>query len=201
MGNGGSSLQWAMSLLGSLSPRAPRSVEQIDKLLEAAQPGSDGLRFWPLLLPVGQRGAFSDAGGRLSGITLAHTGNHLCRAVVEGLGCELARHLSLLADAGFSAERLVMCGDAAGSRVTPQVIADITGLPVARGSGPAVSAFGAAVIARALVEPDIGLADLARRLSPARQTVHPGQHAPMYGRLYQKYLEPFETQDTGNVPR
>jgi len=105
----------------------------------------------------------------------------------------LARHLSFLTDAGFSAERLVMCGDAASSRVTPQVIADITGLPVARGSGPAVSAFGAAVVARVLVEPDIGLAALARRLSPARQTVYPGAHAPMYGQLYQKYLEPFET--------
>ena len=135
----------------------------------------------------------------MSGISLAHTGNHLCRAVVEGLGCELARHLSFLTDAGFSVGRLVMCGDAASSRVTPQIIADITGLPVARGSGPAVSAFGAAVVARALVEPDVGLAALARRLSPARQTVHPGEHAPMYRQLYQKYLEPFETQDTGST--
>ncbi len=195
MGNGGSSLQWAMSLMGN----ARRSVEQIDQLLEAVPPGSDGLRFWPLLLPVGQRGEFSDTGGRMSGISLAHTGNHLCRAVVEGLGCELARHLGFLTDAGFSAGRLVMCGDAADSRVTPQVIADITGLPVARGSRPAVSAFGAAVVARALVEPDTGLADLARRLSSTRQTVHPGAHALMYGQLYQKYLEPFKTQGTGST--
>ena len=135
----------------------------------------------------------------MSGIALAHTGSHLCRAVVEGLGCELTRHLGFLTDAGFAVQRLVMCGDAASSRVTPQLLADISGLPVARGSGAAVSALGAAIVARCLIEPEIGLASLARRLSPVRQTVPPGEHAPMYERLYREYLEPFETRHTGNA--
>jgi sugar (pentulose or hexulose) kinase len=187
MVNGGSSIDWAMSLVGA-GGSGPRSV---DDALEAVPPGSDGLCFWPLLSPSGASGPFNEPGGRLAGITLSHSANHLIRAVVEGLTCELARHLKFLTDAGLPVRRLVLCGGAAASRVTPQIIADVTDRPVACVGESAPSALGAATIARALVEPDAELADLARKLAPASRTVEPGENVPTYRELLQRYLEPF----------
>ncbi|MFH1919911.1 MAG: FGGY family carbohydrate kinase, partial [Planctomycetota bacterium] len=112
MVNGGSALDGARKLVGG-SQSSSRSV---DDALEAVPPGSNGLRFWPLLSPSGTAGPFGETGGRLTGIMLAHSANHLMRAVVEGLACELARHLNFLTDAGLPVERLVMCGGAATSR-------------------------------------------------------------------------------------
>jgi len=190
MVNGGSSLDWAISLVGRNKP----GTRSIDDALEAAPPAADGLRFWPLLSPSGGPGPFDAPGGRLTGLTLAHTPDHLIRAVVEGLACELARHLNILTDAGLPVRRLVMCGAAATSRTTPQIVADVTGRPVACVTEPAVSALGAATIARALVEPMISLADLARSLAPTTRTVEPGANEPLYRELLQAYLEPFSSE-------
>ncbi len=187
MVNGGSSIDWAMSLVGG-GQSGPRSV---DDALEAVPPGSNGLGFWPLLSPSAAPGPFGQAGGQLTGITLAHSASHLVRAVVEGLACELARHLKFLTDAGLPVRRLVLSGGAAGSRVTPQIIADVTNRSVACVSESAPSAFGAATIARAMVEPEADLAALARKLAPASRTVEPGENVPTYRELLAKYLEPF----------
>ena len=187
MVNGGSSIDWAMNLVGG--GKSPS--HSVDDALEGVPPGSDGLCFWPLLSPSGAPGPFGEAGGRLAGITLAHSADHLIRAVVEGLACELARHLKFLTDAGLPVRRLVMCGGAAASRVTLQIVADVTNRPVACVSESAVSAFGAATIARALVEPEVDLADLARKLAPASRLVEPGENQATYQRLLEKYLAPF----------
>ncbi|NOX54826.1 MAG: hypothetical protein GXP27_10390 [Planctomycetes bacterium] len=110
MVNGGSALDWAGKLIG----RNNLSGEEIDAVLQTVPPGSDGLCFWPLLSPGGPQGT-SESGGRLSGITLRHTSRHLLRAVLEGLGCELTRHLGFFTQAGFSVQRLVMTGSPAAS--------------------------------------------------------------------------------------
>ena len=183
MVNGGSSIDWAMSLVGG-GQSGPRSV---DDALEAVPPGSNGLGFWPLLSPSAAPGPFGQAGGRLTGITLAHSASHLIRAVVEGLACERARRLKFLSDAGLPVRRLVLSGGAAGSRVTPQIIADVTNRSVACVSESAPSAFGAATIARAMVEPEADLAALARKLAPASRTVEPGENVPTYRELLVKY--------------
>ena len=137
----------------------------------------------------------------MTGITLAHGANHLIRAVVEGLACEFARHLRFLTDAGLLVHRMVMSGGAATSRVTPQIIADVTNRPVACVDESAPSAFGAATIARALVEPDRDLAELSRKLAPASRTVEPGENRPAYRELLEKYLEPFSKRPGGTVAR
>ena len=46
-------------------------------------------------------------------------------------------------------------------------------------------------IARALLEQNVELGELAKKLSPSGRTVSPGEDAPEYGRLLEEYLEPF----------
>ena len=184
MPNGGAAVNWALSLSGS----RPVNTREIDAALDAVPPGSDGLHFWPSSSHDGQTNGFSPLRSRLSGITLAHSHNHVIRAVVEGLACELLRHLRLLAASGFSLTSLDMCGSAAAGSNTPQIIADIANLPVRCIDSSDVSAFGAAVIARKLVDNNIDLAELARQWAPSRRTVSPGKHVPLYRDLLKEHL-------------
>jgi sugar (pentulose or hexulose) kinase len=149
------------------------------------------------LSPGSWASAFGQPGGHIDGHRLTHSGGHLLRAVVEGLACELARHLNLLTDAGLPVRRLVLCGGAAASRVTPQIVADVTQRPVACIAEPAISAFGAAVIARAMVEPDTELGALARRSAPESRTVRPSADAAVYQALLHRYLRAFSGPGAG----
>jgi xylulokinase len=182
LGNGGSAVDWAARLLGIEQP----SVAAVDRLVESAPAGSEGLRCWPLLTAsVDLDAPFK--GGRLDGIRLGHEGRHLMRAVVEGLACELTRHLRQLERAGLAIRRLSMCGGAAASRVTPQIVADVTGLPVRCIETPALSALGAAMIARVLADGS-ELAAVARHWSPAGRDFAPGPNADIYRQVFSDYL-------------
>jgi xylulokinase len=184
MVNGGSTIEWIARVTGRAL-----SCSEVDASMESVPPGSDGLVFWPHLVCLAGADAPACAGGRIAGITLAHGPDHLLRAAVEGLACELARYLRALADGGHRPSRVLVSGGAASSRVTPQIIADVTGRPVAAVTEPAVSALGAAVLARALVEPGQELRELAEKLASASRRFSPGPDAPAYQRLLGQFLE------------
>jgi len=170
MTNGGACLSWALKTLnlGNLK------VTEVDALMAGAPPGCDGLRFRPLLSELGGHGVPHGVPGRLDGLRLRHTAAHIVRALVEGLACELGRYLAMIGEGGVAVNRLVMCGKAAASIVTPGIIADTSGLPVDCVTIPETSSLGAAMCARALVEPDVGLVELADAMKPPARRVEPG---------------------------
>ncbi len=184
MGNGGSSFKWALELIGR--PHACR--EEVDALLNAVPAGSDGLLFRPQLAPSQAAGMPAGLRGGMEGLRLSHTPAHLLRAVLEGLSLELARYLALLNGGGIPVRRLALCGGAAGSAVTPQLVADAVGLPVSCVAEPEMSAFGAAVIARGLVEPGQSLADVARSMPVEARLLNPGGNRAAYQALFTRYL-------------
>lgn len=192
MVNGGSALAWAMQLLG----RADFSVQEVDAAVATVPVGSEGLCFWPLLA-AGAASAGTIRGGSLTGIGLGHTGRHLVRAVLEGLASELARYLRLCEAGGLTVDRLMLSGNAAGSSVTPQIIADLTGRPVRCSTRPAASAFGAAVLARAMIEPQAELGQLAAAWATESLAVQPGPNRNAYETLLTRYLEPFAGKGNG----
>ena len=184
MVNGGSSFAWATRLLGL----DRKNAGELDALMKSAPPGSDELRFRPLLAAGGGAGLAPGTRGCLAGLRLSHSPAHVLRAVVEGLAMELARYIHFLVDNGTPVTRLVMCGGAAASRVTPQIVADVTGLPVACIKEKEVSAFGAVVIARGLVEPDADLATLCREMTPDSRILEPGPDSVRYRHLLDEYV-------------
>jgi len=182
LGNGGSAISWAIKTLGLGDP----DDAKIDEILLAAPPGSDGLRCMPLLAGTGAE-VTGQVDGRLAGLRLSHTPAHILRAVVEGLACELARYLRFLTNDGMSARRLLMCGRAAGGSVTPQIISDVTTLPVECITVTDTSALGGAMIARSLLEPQTPLADISQAMTPAFRTVTPGGDRGLYARIFAEY--------------
>jgi erythritol kinase len=184
LGNGGSAVSWMAGLVGL----ADGSASQLDERMAAVPPGCEGLRCRPLLIPGGGAGLAAETGGRLEGLQLSHTAGHLLRAVVEGLTCELARYLQFVVGSAGRIERLVMCGPAAGGQVTPQIVADTTGLPLACAARSEMSALGAAVIARALLEPGADPAALAEQMAAPFRVVGPSEHATLYQEILREYL-------------
>ena len=185
MVNGGSVFSWATDLLG-LADKPP---EELDAMMEAVEPGSAGLRFRPTLAHGGGEGLPPGTRGGLWGVELSHGPAHLLRAVAEGLVLELARYLRLFTEGGVPVSRLIMTGGAAASRVTPQTVADATGRPLFCATETEMSAFGAALLAQALTEPDTPLASIAERAAPEGRQVVPGTNASFYTGLFDEYLE------------
>jgi sugar (pentulose or hexulose) kinase len=100
----------------------------------------------------------------------------------------MRRHLEFLAGSGCPAEKLLVGGGAASSRVTPQLLADVTGLPLGCLKSGTSSLLGAAVLARGLVELETPLAALAEAMAPPAVRFEPGPEAPRYQERYQRYL-------------
>ena len=170
MVNGGSCISWAVRTLGLGSP----GIADLDSLMAGVPAGSEGLRFRPLLSDIGGGGLAPGTTAALHGLRLLHTPAHIMRSLVEGLACELDRYLRMLAAGGITVDRLIMCGKAASSTVTPQIIADTTGLPVDCASLAETSSLGAAVFARHMVSPGAPLAALADSMKPSMRRVSPG---------------------------
>jgi xylulokinase len=185
MVNGGSAITWALELTGSARKAAGN---ELDLLLESSPPGSDGITFWPFMTPFVAAGLAQGTRGRFNGLQLCHGSAHLVRAVVEGLGYELNRHLGFLDKTDHPVNELVMGGGAAASRVTPQLVADITALPLRCFSGIEASLLGAAILARGLLEPRKSLDQVANEMMPAFKRVEPGPNALFYQEQYRRYL-------------
>ena len=185
LGNGGSALTWALQLLGA----GALDSTKIDELIEAAPAGSDGVYFWPFLAPATPASVPVGTRGRWDGLQLSHGRAQLVRSVVEGLAFELKRHLLLIEGAGTTVRKMVVGGTAAASRVTPQLLADVTGLPLTCFKDSAGSALGACIIARGLQQPDRSLADLTEEMLPQPSEVQPGPNASVYAKLFEQYME------------
>jgi xylulokinase len=196
MNNGGSAIEWVARLLGL----GYLSSQRLDEIVQSVPPTSDGLHFWPLLSASARANPFMEPGGRLAGVTLAHGPGHMVRTVLEGLACELARNLGYLTAAGLPVRRLILCGGAASSRTTSQIIADVVNRPVVCVTQKAVSSLGAAVIAQAMIQPNADLASLARQLTSTIHTVQPSKDARVYAQLLQQYLRPFANRVVETQP-
>jgi sugar (pentulose or hexulose) kinase len=184
MGNGGSAVSWAARLMGLPSAE----VAAIDTIIRGVSAGSEGLMFWPLLAGYGGARLADDTAGRLTGLRLNHGQAHVLRSVVEGLCLELGRYLLMLRDASIPVERLLMCGGAAASQVTPQIVADVTGLEVACTTEPDTSALGAAMLARGMVQQNRPLADISAAMAPSFRSFRPGPKAAFYRELLERYI-------------
>lgn len=184
MRNGGSAFRWALKLL-TLEKLSPQETDQLLNLVPA---GSNGLIFRPLLGAFGATGVAPGTKGCLAGLQLSHGPAHVLRSVVEGLAFELNRHLEFLRHAHLPARRLLMTGGAATSTVTPQIIAAVTGLPVACHTGLPSSLRGALVLARGLLPSQPSLRDLAGTMALSGTTIQPGGDADLYQRRYREYL-------------
>lgn len=119
--------------------------DQLNKAVQSSPPGSNGLLFLSLSGPSQVVGAFP--GGGFSGMELVHTRADMSRAVLEGCAFEVRWALDELRSSGIPVDELWLAGGANRSPVWPQILADITGIPLTIAGDTDWAAVGAAALA------------------------------------------------------
>ncbi|OLF14148.1 carbohydrate kinase [Actinophytocola xinjiangensis] len=129
-------LDWATALLGLNHPR------DLADLAESAPPRPDDPLLLPYLSPAGERAPFLNphARGTFWGLTLEHQRPHVARAVFDGLTMVIR---DCLDHTGTDLTELRVTGGGARNPFWCQLIADVTGLPVATSTDTEVGAKGA----------------------------------------------------------
>jgi erythritol kinase len=134
------SLEWALGITGSRR-------EEIDALLEASQPGANGLIALPFFSQAGERAPFLDpfARGQLIGLSLESTREDIVRAVCEGIAYAM-RHCLESAALGEGA-RVFLSGGGVRSSAWRQILADVLQRPLVLARQPEAGARGAVLAA------------------------------------------------------
>jgi xylulokinase len=110
-------------------------------------PGAGGLVFLPCMQGAMAPEWNGAARGVFYGLTLAHTRDHMTRALLEGSAFALRDILTAMMNAGLDVRRLTMVGGGAKGPLWRQIKADVTGLPVRVPVSVETTATGAAILA------------------------------------------------------
>jgi len=175
LGAVGTSMEWlAENIWGGCEGGRPREdlYAAINEGVARSEPGASGLLFFP---PAGGHGEIYGVGhGGFVNLTLPHTRDDMARAVMESVAFELRWAIEEIGQAGVSVNVLKMVGGASRSPVWPQIVADVTCLPVALPAISQAASWGAAILAGVAAgvyaDAEAGLASLPqaeRRLEPS----------------------------------
>ena len=107
----------------------------------------DALYFLPYFYGAGAPDWQAEARGTLLGLTMAHTGVDVERAVQRGIACETRQSVELAEAQGAVIPCLRMVGGATKSQVWPQMVADAIGRPIEVSACSEAAAYGAAMLA------------------------------------------------------
>jgi xylulokinase len=113
---------------------------------ERIPPGAEGLVFLPAMQGAMAPEWNGAARGVFYGLTLAHTRDHMTRAVLEGSAFGLRDILEAMRAAGLEVRRLTIVGGGAKGPLWRQIKADVTGLPVRVPESVETTATGAAIL-------------------------------------------------------
>jgi xylulokinase len=145
LGGLGAALEWLVNLCWQ---HLPTRAERYAAMQDALQ-SSDVDLSAPLFLPIagGHRAPAGQQCGGFVHLQLAHTRASMARAVMEGAAFELRLALEQVRRAGMPIDALWMVGGATHSAVWPQLVADVTGLPLRVTHSAQLPAVGAAMLA------------------------------------------------------
>jgi xylulokinase len=110
-------------------------------------PGAEGLVFLPCMQGAMAPEWNGAARAVFYGLTLAHTRDHMTRAILEGSAFALRDILEAMKAAGLDIRRLTIVGGGAKGPLWRQIKADVTGLPVRVPESVETTATGAAILA------------------------------------------------------
>jgi xylulokinase len=153
--------------------------------------GSDGLVFLPAMQGAMAPEWNGAARGVFYGLTLAHTRDHMTRAILEGSAFALRDILEAMTAAGLGVRRLTIVGGGAKGPLWRQIKADVTGLPVRVPESVETTATGAAILAAVGSGVHATVADAVESFVAFR----PEEHMPdpaareVYDAAYRRYRE------------
>ncbi|MDA8193493.1 MAG: FGGY family carbohydrate kinase [Thermaerobacter sp.] len=143
MAASGSLVRWFLDRI-----KAPDSLlPQLDRQAAEIPPGSDGLVILPYFLGEKTPILNPSARGMVFGLMLHHTDAHLFRAVLESVIYGFRHHVDVIAEAGYSINRVFATNGGAKSALWRQIAADALQVPLLAFPQHPGSAMGAAIVA------------------------------------------------------
>ena len=143
----GAMVQWLRDGLGII-----QSAGEIEALARSV-PDAGGVTAVPALAGLGAPHWRPDARGIITGLTRGTTKAHLARAVLEGIGLQIADLLGAMQkDAGVSLRTLKVDGGASANDLLMQFQADVLGCEIVRPKLVETTALGAALLAGLAVQ-------------------------------------------------
>ena len=151
--------------------------------------GSEGLLMLPHLMGTGSPEFNPNARGAFAGITMGMHKGHFVRAIMESV-CLMIRHnLEVMKENGIEVKGIHILGGASKSRLWNQILADVTGLPVATLKNSENAVMGACLLA------SVGIGVYPDIESACQNTVKPdSRYTPdlltheLYNGLYNNYV-------------
>ncbi|HLB39581.1 MAG TPA: FGGY family carbohydrate kinase [Actinomycetota bacterium] len=158
------------------------------------EPGAGGLVFLPCMQGAMAPEWNGAARGVFYGLTLAHTRDHMTRAILEGSAFALRDILSAMRAAGLDVRRLTIVGGGAKGPLWRQIKADVTGLPVRVPVSVETTATGAAILAAVAAGIHGRVADAVQSFVSFRTEVHEPNDAASdrYDDAYRRYRAVYE---------
>ncbi len=152
-------------------------------------PGAEGLVFLPCMQGAMAPEWNGAARGVFYGLTLAHTRDHMTRAILEGSAFALRDILQAMLDAGLGVTRLTIVGGGAKGPLWRQIKSDVTGLPVRVPASVETTATGAAILAAVASEMHASVADAVDAFVAFRPEIHEPDAAvhDTYEEAYERY--------------
>ncbi len=135
-------------------------------------PGAEGLIFLPCMQGAMAPEWNGAARGVFYGLTLAHTRDHMTRAILEGSAFALRDILTAMRSAGLDVRQLTIVGGGAKGPLWRQIKADVTGLPVRVPESVETTATGAAILAAVAAGVHATVADAVAAFVRFRPDVH-----------------------------
>jgi xylulokinase len=182
----GGAVTWLSDLLGIAD------YERFDEIASRSPPGADGLIFLPALTGAMAPEWIADARGCFYGLTPAHGAPHLARALLEGLAFAMRDVITRLKLLGARPRSLKLLAGGSRSRLSAQLRADISALPVFLPQHPHSSIIGAAMLAGVASGTFTNLKQAAAHLAPAAQCLTPNAAtAAAFDCSYERYRQLF----------
>lgn len=135
--------------------------------------GSDGVTVCSYLVGCMDPHWDEDARAAFMGLGPEHGPAHVYRAGLEAITLEFARALGQARETGLPVERIVAIGGGASSPAWVKMVADSTGIPVARGLSNEASALGAGISAAVGLGWYDGFADAAAAMTRTAEQTDP----------------------------
>lgn len=190
--NGGIALRWVrdelFSDLKELALKAGKDpYDVLGELAGRAEAGSGGLVFLPYL--TGERAPHWNADARATffGLTLRHRREHLIRAVLEGVACQLHAVGRVLEGVVGEPEEVRATGGFARSALWRQIMADVFGREVVFPDSVEGSCLGAALLCKKA----LGELDSLEEAEEMTRISHRHRPDPETGLVYERLTEIF----------
>jgi xylulokinase len=164
----------------------------MDEEAEKIPPGADGLIIFPHF--IGERALErSYSRGAVIGLTLAHTRQHIIRAIMEGITYELRRISELIEENDEKINLVKFVGGGASSAFWAKLKADIYGKPVATLSSLQGGLMGLTILAMMATRVTNNAQSAVKRLIKISQIYEPDSEGhDFYNRIYVLYKEVYE---------